>query len=91
MNKFTDTIPVLPRKGPVQITPDEGDALIRASWPPRRAAEPGIDYAAHTSECADCDDGYEEPPMPVWAGWLMVAIMLASSAAMVSLIVWVLP
>lgn len=69
------------------ITTEEADALIRASWPARRA---DIDYAAHTAECADCDD-YEEPPMPVWAGWLVVAIMLASAGAMVALLAWVWP
>jgi hypothetical protein len=59
-----------------EISTEEGDAIIRASWPARRQ---DIDYAAHTAECADCDD-YDEPPMPVWAGWVMVALMLASGA-----------
>jgi hypothetical protein len=33
-----------------QITPDEGDAIIRASWPARRA---DIDYSLHTAECGE--------------------------------------
>ncbi len=70
-----------------EISTEEGDAIIRASWPARRQ---DIDYMAHTAECADCDD-YDEPPMPVWAGWAVVALMLASGAGMVSLIVWLLP
>jgi hypothetical protein len=74
------------------LTADEADAHIKAMRRPLpfEATLPQIDYTTHTSECADCDD-YDGPPMPVWAGWLSVAIMLASSAAMVSLIVWVLP
>ncbi len=32
------------------ITTQEGDALIRASWPARRA---DIDYTLHTAECGE--------------------------------------
>ena len=68
-----------------EIDTAEAQDVVR-QWPARRQ---DIDYAAHTSECADYD--YDEPPMPLWAGWVLVAVMLASAASMVSLIMWLLP
>jgi hypothetical protein len=90
MRDFQPTMPVIPRRtaGPLPITAEEGDALIRASWPPRRAAEPDIDYRVHTSEVSFvefyADD--ERPPLGL-AGTLFWIVALAGSCALIG---WVL-
>jgi hypothetical protein len=89
MRDFQPTMPVLPRRtaGPLPITAEEGDALIRASWPPRRAAEPEINYLNHTAECsAEDDDQHERPPLGL-AGTLFWISALAGSCALIG---WVL-
>ena len=59
-----------------QITPEEADAVIRASWPrPYIDTIPEIDYSKHTAECADCDE-----PRSTW----MPAEDLAYAVAMVA-------
>jgi hypothetical protein len=60
-----------------EITTEEGDALIRASWPPRRAAVQDINYEAHTSECGNCG-AEEDEPKP--RHWLRIAALVVSCA-----------
>lgn len=56
------------------ITPEEADAVIRASWPkPYADTLREINYAAYTSECADEPD---EAPRP-WMRRIDLAMALA--------------
>ena len=85
MNDFQPTIPVLPRKGPVQITPDEGDALIRARTGTRATL---IDYSLHTAECGNCGDEENiEPLTPI--PWLRIVMLLIGCGVLGGLL-WLL-
>ncbi len=77
MNKFHDTIPV--QRGPIHISADEAEALIRASWPRTSHSTQAIDYRIHTSECADVTDG---EPLPEVNDWHVIAVLLALCVAL---------
>ena len=70
-----------------QITPQEADAGIRASWPRPFIETTPIDYGAHTAECFDGDDYAPRPRMTLMdvvivitlgaAAWALVAGVVA--------------
>ena len=60
-----------------QITPQEADAITRASWPRPYPETLPIDYSLHTSECGTV--GSEEDnaaPASRVNGWLAVALVV---------------
>lgn len=80
-NTFLDTVPV---KRPQQVTPAEGQNIIRGSWPDRRSH----DYTMHTAECDECaDDDNGLPGVPIallmFVALIVIAVVCAAAIAMV--------
>ncbi len=78
---FVNTKPVVTHTGPMEITADEADALIRASWPLTAHRHNGCDYSAHTSECSqECEDNNHQLPGAPIAALLAIFFLLVGIA-----------
>jgi len=88
---FVNTKPVVTHtEGPQEITADEADALIRASWPLTAHWHNGCDYSAHTSECSqDCEDNDHQLPGAPMAALLAIFFLIVGIALGAALL-WVL-
>ena len=69
-----------------QITPQEADVGIRASWPQQFTETLPIDYGAHTAECFDGDDYAPRARMTLFDLVLSLALGAASWGLAVGLI-----
>jgi hypothetical protein len=67
-----------------EISTEEGDAIIRASWPARRQ---DIDYAQHTSECADCDDDDDARSPQFWDSTLSILVRVVAVVGLLAVLV----
>ena len=63
-----------------QITPQEADAITRASWPRPYPETTPVDYGAHTAECFDGDDYAPRPRMTLLDGVIVIALGIAAWA-----------
>ena len=70
-----------------QLTPNQADAAIRASWPRPYPETLPIDYALHTAECGGTVGSEEDAPAPASRlnGWLAVVLVAACAAVVVML------
>jgi hypothetical protein len=67
------------------ITPEQGDAITRASWP-RPYTETPIDYSLHTSECGSVGSEADEiRPAARCNGWIAVALVAVCAAIVIVL------
>jgi hypothetical protein len=75
---FVNTKPVVTHHaGPQEITVEEADELIRASWPLTAHRFNGCDYSAHTSECSqECEDNDHQLPGAPIAALLAIFFLL---------------
>ena len=62
------------------ITPQEADAITRASWPRPYAETLPIDYGAHTAECFDGDDYAPRPRMTLLDAVIVITLGVAAWA-----------
>ena len=81
MNRFHDTIPV---RGPVEISPEAADRLIRESWP-----RPHL-YVAEASTEIGADDDTDGLPGGPMAALMLVGLLVAAAAVIAALIIVVL-
>lgn len=88
---FVNTKPVVTHHtGPQEITADEADNIIRASWPLTAHRHNGCDYSAHTAECSqDCEDNdHALPGAPIAA--LLAILLLLIGCVIGAALLWLL-
>lgn len=79
--RFHDTIPV---RGPVEISPEAADRLIRESWP-----RPPL-YVAEASTELGADDETDALPGGPMAALLLVGLLVVAAAVVAALVIVVL-
>ena len=63
-----------------EMTAQEADKGIRASWGTPYAETLPVDYGAHTAECFDGDDYAPRPRMTLLDGVIVIALGIAAWA-----------
>jgi hypothetical protein len=79
--RFHDTIPV---RGPVEISPQEADKLIRESWP-----RPHL-YVAEAATEVGADDETDPLPGGPMAALMLVGLLVVAAAVVAALVIVVL-